>query len=185
MGFMKKKEIYERPKDLYVDGEKLKFLYDREERLKKSRNRIKDTNCFLCRKNIPYFITFLNIILVCLLGLLFSKFVGRADVLNNNGIQYFISRKYFSNDVEFNFQIKNVSKEKRTISYTKKIFEVLDDKDHQIFLKEIIVSKDEYRPNEFYLETIIIDKPKFGNYKAVLYIDVNRLEKVELKFNIR
>jgi len=182
---MNKREIYEKPKNIYVDGEKVKFHYDRDERISKVRNRIKDDNCFLCKKNFPYFVTFFNLILVCVLGIVFSKFVGRADILNDNGLQYFVSKKYFSKDIEFNFQIKNVSKEKKTLSFTRKVFEIVDDNDKSLYYKEINVSKDEYRPNEFYLETIIVDKPKFGNYKAIVYIDVNKFKKIELKFSVR
>ena len=182
---MDKKEKYEIPKNIYINGEKTNFHYSREERLSKVRNFKPQENCFLCRKNFPYFITFINIVLICVLGIFFSKFVGRADILNDDGIQYFISKRSFTKDVEFNFQIKNVSKEKKELSYTKKLLEIVDDNDKIIYYKELNISKTDYRPNEFYLETIIIDKPKFGNYKAIVYIDVNKLKKVELKFNIR
>ncbi len=180
-----KKENYKVPESIFVNGEKVNFRYNREERLSKIRNRKETNDCFLCKKNFPYFITFINIVFVCVLALFFSKYVGRADTLNDNGIQYFISKKYFTKDIEFNFQIKNVSKVKKEINYTKKLFEIIDDNDKTIYYKEINVSKVDYRPNETYLETIIIDKPKFGNYKAIVYADVNKSVKIELKFNIR
>lgn len=182
---MKKNEGNQIPKEIYIDGEKVKFHYNREERLSKVRSREDTKNCFFCKKNTSFLITFFNLLLIVILGLFFSKYVGKLDNLNDNGIQYFISKKYFTKDIEFNFQIKNISKEKKVLTSNKKVFEIVDETNKTLYFKELTISKNEYRPNESYLETIIIDKPKFGNYKAVLYIDTQKIKKIELKFSVR
>ena len=179
------KKLPNTPKEIYVDGKVIKFHYNRAERLGKVHKEEKTENCFLCKRNMGIGITMLNIVLVIVLTIFFSKSTGKLNYYNDNGLQFFISKKYFTQTSEFNFQIKNISKNLLKLEKKRRLFEILDDKEKVVFYKEIEVSKREFRPNEYYVENIVTDKLNFGNYKAIFYVDIEKIIKIELKFSVR
>ncbi len=183
-----KKEPWKQPKDyMKPNGEKIVFHYNREERLSRMTKRPADNNCFFCKKNMPFLITMINLVLVFALLTLYYNYVGRPDQVKDDvGLQYFISQKTAGKNAEFIFQIKNTTKRTIAVDRDNLLFEVVNSDGEVIYDKNITIHKSEFKPNEFYSENIVIDKPPKGNYIAHIYLDMSETpKKVEVKFNIR
>ncbi|MCK4798420.1 MAG: hypothetical protein KAT05_13655 [Spirochaetes bacterium] len=173
--------------EVYVDGQKATFHYSRKERLAKMPKRINVGSSFFSRKNRYIHIIILDIVLVMIIGIIFSVIVGRAKIYNEAGFKYSFAKKYFTDspNLDFTMQIKNVSKKNNILENIEIELQILDKKNIIIFNKIFNIPKQLYKPDEFYQENIIIDKPKKGDYKAIVHLGTKKNKKIELKFSVK
>jgi hypothetical protein len=184
----KDQNIVRTDKDLYIDGQRVVFHYNRDERLKQGGRKlqdVKDKKCFLCGKYAGMKLTFVNIILIVILAYIFINVVGKMNVSRDDGLVYLISKKYFTRTPQFNLQIKNSGKNTLTLKSDTIQFEVYNSEMAPVFTRTITISKKNFRPDEFFLENIVTDPFPEGKYKAVLFIEPPSLKKIELEFTNR
>ena len=179
---MKKKENEKTLKDKYPH---LRFHYNREERLAMADKNDENRNCFFCKKNRYLFITFINILLIVIIGYFYSFYISGNKKIIINGLEHRLTRKKYSreNVIDFTLEIKNTLESLASVEDPIMDFKLSDHEGNLVFEKEIIVSKLNYQPGEYYIENIIISSPGAGEYTAVLYL-YNKHE-IRIDFNIR
>jgi len=155
-----------------------------EKKEEKCREKEEKKKCVFCKDNLASQATFLIFIIIA--AFLFYQYYIKINTYNEDGVEYSISKKIFTLDNIFYFKIKNTKNIDKQIKYKDMIFEIFNEKDIVIYYKTINFNKDKLMLNEEYEEEIKIDKKlKFGNYKALVYLDTQTLKKVETKFFVR
>jgi hypothetical protein len=176
---VKKKHYKNKNPELYVDGEKVTFHYNREERLSKAQKKIKSDNSFFSKKNRSLHIIIVNLIIIIIIGLIFSRFANRAISQDINGFKFFFFKKNYLDSpiLDFRMQIKNISNNNNILSedFRNMQFKIYDENENIFFSKEFYIPKNKFKPQEFHTEYIIVNKPEIsGKYKAVIYFGSNK-----------
>lgn len=185
---MSKKEnnIYNDP-ELYVDGEKVKFHYNREERLSKMPNRLEKSDSFFSKKFRHIHILILDIVFIMILGIVFSVLVGKSKSHIDNGIKYHFTKKLFTDMpiIDLRFQIKNVSRSNKDLEDVEMVFNLINE-DNEIIIERIfLVPKQIFKPHEYYTEYFLLDKPKPGKYRSIVKFGPEKTNSLEIVFKIR
>lgn len=176
--------------ELYIDGQKINFHYNREERLNKSSYKIKSDDGFFGKKNRSLHIIILNLILLFIIGFIFTKLAGRSVSHVEKGFKfYFLKKNYYDSPIlDFRIQIKNITKNKNILDedYRNMDFKIYDENENIIHSKLFYIQKNAYDQNEYNIEYIIVEKPKKdGKYKAVIYYGPDKTLNLPLLFMIK
>ena len=185
----KKQNTYKNP-ELYVDGQKIKFHYNREERLARAQNIIESDNSFFSKKNRSLHIVIVNLIVIIIIGLIFSRFANKAISHDYNGFKFlFFKKNYFDSPIlDFRIQLKNITKNNNILDedYRNMDFKIYDNKETIIYSKEFFILKNIFKPDEYHIEYIIINKPeKSGKYKAIIFFGPEKNKNLTLFFTIK
>ena len=175
--------------ELIIDGEKVKFHYNREERLSRSYECIKQDNSFFNKKNRYMHIMILDLILIALIGLIFYATVGKAKGHIEDGFKFYFSKKIIDDSpiLDLRMTVKNISKTNKTLSEDFKEMElkIFNESGENIYDKNFVIKKKQYKPDEFYTEYLLIDKPQSGKYRATVYFGLNKAKNLTLRFIIK
>jgi hypothetical protein len=186
--FRKKNKIdFSKEPELTIDGQEIKFHYSRKERLGMLPEKREKTT-FFDKGNRHIHILIIDIILILLVGAYLSTRAGRSREYEENGVKYNLQKKYFTKGktMRFSIQVKNDAGETRVLDDVDMIFKVINrDKKEEFYSREILLSRQTYRPEEFSQEIIIIDKPPRGKYHATVWIDDEGNKSVGLNFLVR
>lgn len=187
---MKKKQDTRKNPELYVDGQQIKFHYNREERLARAQHRIESDNSFFSKKNRSLHIIIINLIIIIILSLIFSKFANRAKSQDFDGFKFFFFKKNYLDSpiLDFRVQVKNIEKINNVLDedYRNIDFKIFDSNETIIYTKKLYLSKNLFKPDEYILEYIIVNKPeKPDKYKATIYFGPDKNKNLTLYFTIK
>ena len=187
---MKKKQNTIRNPELYIDGQKIKFHYNREERLAIAQHKIKTDDSFFSKKNRSLHIIIVNLIVIIIIGLIFSRFANKAISEDYNGFKfYFYKKNYFDSPIlDFRIQVKNIKKNNNILDedFRNMDFKIYDNNETIIYSKEFFISKNIFKPDEYNIEYIFFKKPeKPGKYKAVIFFGPVKNKNLTLFFTIK
>jgi len=187
---MKKKDYIKKKPELYIDGQKIAFHYNRDERLAKAQHKIETDSSFFGKNNRSLHIIIVNIIIIVIVGLIFSKFSNKAISNEINGFKFFFFKKnYFDSPIlDFRMQVKNITKDKNILEENFRDMDLIiyDANEKNIYTKEFYIKKNILKPNEYYTEYIIIEKPKTqGKYKAQVNYGPDKNLNLSLNFIIK
>ncbi len=175
-------------KEMYVNGELLKFHSNIQERIKELNERKIKKEPFLNRKNRHIHFMIMNILLSFIAIGIYFFLIGRTTSYNKENLLILFSKKstVLNNNLEFRIQIKNLSNREKKIEDYKKInFFIYDENNINIFSKEIILTKSIFSPKEYHTEYIILNNLKKGNYSSKIYFYKDNLENLEIKFRCK
>jgi hypothetical protein len=152
----------------------MKYYFEKEEK-----------NCFFCRENIPK-----QILVFCLIALSAAfvyNFFNKTNYLKYNEFSYTLSAIYLTGGIDFNFIIKNLKAEKRSIMNEKFFFNVFDNTNTILYSDNVSLSDQDFQPEQEKDLKISLNKDriKSGNFKIVLFIDENKSKKIEYKFSVK
>lgn len=182
---MSKKEEYKQP-ELIIDGQKVKFHYNRAERLAmRHDNPNSDKNCFFCLKNKGFLFILTDFILIFLILMGYYYFIGKSKGIIRNNFYYNLSvkRGETRNSISCVLQIKNMSNKKNILINKEFIIEVYDRYSNPIYSGSIIADKVEYEKKEFNTYQIKFENLNPDRYRICLKNNNNIL--VELDFRVR
>ena len=187
---MKKKHYNNKNPELYIDGQKITFHYNREERLAKAQHKIESDNSFFSKKNRSLHIIIINLIIIIIIGLIFSKFANRIISQDYNGFKFFFFKKNYLDSpiLDFRVQVKNITKNNNILDedYRNMDFKIYAANEIIIYTKNFYIPKNIFKPREYYIEYIIVNKPeKPGKYKAIIYFGPNKNKNLILNFTIK
>ena len=175
--------------ELIVDGEKVKFHYDREERLARSYKCIKSDNSFFNKRNRYIHIIILDIIFIVIIGLIFYSTVGKAKGHIEDGFKFYFSKKIIDDSpiLDIRMSVKNISKVDSTLSedFREMELNIFNEGEKIIYNKTFLIKKRQYKPDEFYTEYLLIDKPQPGKYRATIYFSLDKTKSLTLNFLIK
>ncbi len=176
--------------ELFIEGQKVKFHYNREERLAKFPYKIKSDDSFFSKKNRSLHLIIINLIFLFIIGIIFMKFFGNTVSHEEKGFKfYFLKKDYYDSPIlDFRIQIKNISKEKNILDedYRNMDFRIYDENENIIYSKLIYIQKNIFNPDEYHIEYIIVDKPKKdGKYKTIVYYGPDKNLNLSLLFTIK
>ncbi len=170
-----KKETFNPPESIVVDGEKVTFHYNRKERISMSgtKSELESSNKFFSKKYRYLHILLLDIVIICVIGLIYSNTVGKNDVKTINHVEYSLSRKYYGNNkiLSASIQIKNKSSEPINLSKDQLTLVLTNTENKTIYSRDITPSSKDYNKDEFYFDTIIINDLASGRYKAYILLN--------------
>ncbi len=173
-------------KELIIEGERVKFHYDREERLSMIRNNTdKKKNCFFCKKNSSIILTLINLALIFVVIIVYTGLLGKSKNIVDNGIQYHLTKRIFGNydDINFIFQIKNNSKNKVYLDVKEGVLEIFGENSVLAHTVRFDITKEALEPKESFIESLAVEKPEKGRYDAEIILK-NR-EDIKLKTSFR
>ena len=186
---MKKKiENTEQP-ELYIDGEKIKFHYNRKERLAMQPRRYKSEG-FFSKKNRYLHIQMIALFFIFIMIIVLSKIIGNQKSYDFNNFRITLSEKRIKNspNIDFKVIIKNLKKSNNIIDENDRniSFHIKNDKDELIFEKNFFIEKKYFASDEKYEKLIIVTQPEKGDYSAELYFKDN-LDKslLNMKFTVK
>ena len=171
-----KKNTYNKPENIVVDGEVVSFHYKRDDRLKMTGVLTgNEKTSFFSKKYRYLHIMLVDLLIIAIIGIILTSFYGRTKSVIHNDIKYLFSRKSYSNNsiMSFNLQIKNESSEIRELPGNYYNCYLLDENNNKPFSKEIFIQKTRLMPSEFYIENIVINNLPPGMYTFVFIIDNN------------
>jgi len=173
--------------DLYVDGEKINFHYNREERLSKLPYRPQKTDSIFSKKFRHMHILILDIVFILILGLVFSVLVGKSKSHIDNGIKYHFSKKFFTDMpiVDLRLQIKNISRNNKVLDDVEMEIDLINENNETVYEKDFLIPKQIFKPDEFYTEYFFIDKPIPGKYRSIVKFGPDKIKSLELQFTLR
>jgi|GEM_PF-6827935 len=165
--------------ELFINGKKIKFHYNRKERLNLIHNK-KEPNNFLSPKNRFLHIQILSLIFILFIVFIILKFVDNAKSTELNGFKIYLSKKQIKNspNIDFKFRIQNNNNNENIIEENNRkfIFKVYNESEQLLFNKDIVIQKKYFAPNESFEELIIFEKPNKNKYKAYLYLNKDNNE---------
>ncbi len=171
-----KKNTYNKPENIVVDGEVVNFHYKRDDRLKMTGVLIDNEKTTFFSKKYRYLhIMLADLLIIAIIGVILTSFYGRTKSIIYNDIKYLFSRKSYSNNsiMSFNIQIKNESSEIRELPGNYFNCYLLDENNNKTFSKEIFIQKTRFMPSEFYIENIVINTITPGSHTFIFIIENN------------
>lgn len=175
-----KKNPYDPPKEIILNGEIVKFHYNREDRLKMgtgalSQDLPSSSSSLFSRTNRHKLILILNLVLITVAGVFFSNFFGKNRITEIDGLKVALTRKQYSNGTVQSFQIQIRNKTNKPLSYPSNYmqFSLKKESGETFFKKDIFISKLSYTPDEFFMENITINHLEKGQYRAQLQLTEN------------
>lgn len=184
---IRKKNPYHAPEEVVVDGTKIKLHYSRKDRLALAGRSLfsEDDNCFFCKKNRMLHIMLLNFILLGVLGFIFVNFYGKAKAVKIDEMEYYFSKKVHSNQetVYFTLDLRNRSDITKNLEKPELFFYITNADKLTVYKKNFTVTKTVFKPDEYYIENIIVDTLGPGEYIA--YLDTKQGTVLDLKFRLQ
>jgi hypothetical protein len=156
-------------------NEKIEYTHFKKKEKKK---------CFICRENAAGSLILFFLLLAC--AFIAYKYIYKVSIYKENGVEYTLTKYFFTKNNTFEFKIKNTSKENKIIKYDDLIFEILNRKQVIVFFKSISIDNKELIPNSEYKEIIEVSEDlKYGKHIAVVFLDTNDMKKrVDINFNV-
>jgi hypothetical protein len=175
-------------KELIIEGERVKFHYDRAERLAMTRNKSDEKkNCFFCKKNASVLLTFINLALIFVVITVYAGLLGKSKNIVENGIQYHLTKRIFGNydDINFIFQIKNNSKNKTYLDVKEGVLEIYDKNSVLTHTVRFEITKDALEPKESFIKSLAVEKPAKGKYDAKINLTNKEDIKLTTSFSVK
>jgi len=182
---MPKKEEYKEP-ELIIDGQKVKFHYNRAERLAMKYDNVNEKkNCFFCLKNRGFLFILADFTLIFLIFIGYYYFIGKSKGVIRNNFYYNLSVKRGSikDSLQCIVQIKNMLNKKNTLLYNDLLVELYDRYSNPVNFSTIMLDKLEYEKKEFNTYSIDFNNLQPEKYRVVLKNRSGIL--VELDFRLR
>ena len=170
--------------ELIIDGQKIKFYSNRQERLAL---KINQKNNDKKNKNKQTVILFLNIIMIAIAFMFVPYFTKSLVTITDQGFKFYFSKLPNDKNVDFSIEIKNITQNENTLSDENRNMElnIYENKNKKIFSKSLYISKKTFTALESYKEIILTEKFSRGKYSAELKFGLNNDKRIKFNFFIK
>lgn len=177
---------YERPDEIIVDGEIVKFHYSREERRSKThadQREVKNYSIF-APENRTKLILMIMITLVMASVLFFTSRTTKNGNTIVDNLQVTLERKVYSEGqtLSFELKIRNRTKDIQNFSENILYLTLTNDDEEVVFQNDFVIEKINYKPKDFFKDTIMVYDLPMGKYNANL--DIGKKKSIKFTFSI-
>lgn len=175
---MKKDKNYTPPTSIVVNGEKVNFHYNREERLAMSNNYPKDNK----KRNGYLKIIVFDLVLIVIIGIMLSFFYGKNKTVTYNELEVSFSHKRISKSRIIDFTIRINNETEKALKIPELKIDVYNKTLSKNIINKDIKTSDFIEKNDIYIDHYLLKNIQKGDYTVQLIID--KKETLTLEFTI-